>query len=293
MNAGKKLDWDLIKKDYISKQGDVVLKEFAENHGVKYSTLRSRKNREKWDEEITFVATRNATNKKSVATVDNKIKEKALKVVEKLEDAELTEKQRLFCLYYIQSYNATMAAIKAGYAKDGARVEGHRLKNNPKIAAEIRRLKGGMQQEVFINGMDILNKYIEIGFADMGDYADWGSVEVPIVNEFGPVKDSNGEIMTREISYLNLKDSDEVDGSLISEVSLGKDGAKVKLIDKMKALEKLELYFDLLPDNFKRQVEEEKLKIQKDRLQLEKEKAGSGKNDKPIEILIKRKGEDD
>jgi phage terminase small subunit len=44
-------------------------------------------------------------------------------------------------------------------------------------------------------------------------------------------------------------------------VKQGRDGVSIKLADKMKALEKLSLYFDLFPDNFKRKIEEEKLKI--------------------------------
>ena len=63
-----------------------------------------------------------------------------------------------------------------------------------------------------------------------------------------------------------------VDGTLIQEVSQGKNGIKIKLHDKMKALEKLEKYFDLLPDKFQRRIEEEKLKIAQCKLELEKAK---------------------
>lgn len=45
-------DWDLIKEEYLKLNGEIKLKEFAEKHGVKYSTLRSRKNRENWNNEI-------------------------------------------------------------------------------------------------------------------------------------------------------------------------------------------------------------------------------------------------
>lgn len=44
-------DCGLIKEEYIKLKGNVKLKEFAEKHGVKYSTLRSRKNRENLDNE--------------------------------------------------------------------------------------------------------------------------------------------------------------------------------------------------------------------------------------------------
>lgn len=70
-----KTDWKKIKKEYIDSNGDVILKEFAQKHNVKYSTLRSRKNREKWDNNIKDNgATLNATQHKktnSVATEKN------------------------------------------------------------------------------------------------------------------------------------------------------------------------------------------------------------------------------
>jgi phage terminase small subunit len=48
-----------------------------------------------------------------------------------------------------------------------------------------------------------------------------------------------GEPIIDYAQILNVKDSDEVDGSLISEVSISKDGTfKFKLHDKLNALEK-------------------------------------------------------
>ncbi|WP_181244711.1 terminase small subunit [Clostridium botulinum] len=39
---------------------------------------------------------------------------------EVLNNSELTDKQRLFCVYYPKYFNATKAAIKAGYSRNGA-----------------------------------------------------------------------------------------------------------------------------------------------------------------------------
>lgn len=49
----------------------------------------------------------------------------------------LTAKQERFILEYLVDFNATQAAIRAGYAESGAHVEGHRLLRNPKIAERI------------------------------------------------------------------------------------------------------------------------------------------------------------
>lgn len=274
--------WDDIRKDYIQQNGQVKLKDFAKAHNVKYSTLRSRKNRENWEKDI--VATEDATQQtkpKSVATKKHnqitKKPETVAKAVEGIEEAELTEKQRLFCLYYVKSFNATQSAVKAGYSKGTAHVIGHENLRKPKIAAEIRRLKGSMTEDIFVSATDVLRKYIEIAFADITDYLSFGREEVFVG------LDDCGDPITKELNVVKLRDSSNVDGSMISEVSQGKDGIKLKMLDKMKALEKLELYFDLFPDKWKRKIEEEKLKLSARKAGEEDE--GDGADDGFIEAL--------
>ena len=52
-------------------------------------------------------------------------------------------------------------------------------------------------------------------------------------------------------------------------------GLSVKLADKMKALDKLSQYFDLVPDTFKHQIEAERHRMQQEmqKVQIEKVKA--------------------
>lgn len=200
----------------------------------------------------------------------------AAKITAEIEEEQtpgLTEMQRLFCLYYVKSFNATMAAIKAGYAKSGAHVEGHRMLRNPKIAAEIKRLKGSMTGELFISAMDVLNKYAQIAFADITDFIEYGQRKVPVMTMFGPAKDEEGKILEKDVNYVDFKPSSDIDGTIIQEVKQGKEGIAIKLSDKMKALEKLERYFDLLPDHHKRRLEEERLKLDREKLAIEKAKA--------------------
>ena len=68
-----------------------------------------------------------------------------------------------------------MSAIKAGFARNSAHVEGSRLLRNAKVSGEIRRFKGEMQQGIFIDAMDVLNKYIQIAFADITDFVEFES----------------------------------------------------------------------------------------------------------------------
>lgn len=67
-------NWLEIKKEYLRRTVDgekVKLTELAERHGVKASTLRSRKNREKWDDFLENVATHLEETSNTVATLDN------------------------------------------------------------------------------------------------------------------------------------------------------------------------------------------------------------------------------
>lgn len=107
---------------------------------------------------------------------------------------------------------------------------GYALLNNESVRAEIDRQREKMMGEIFVNGRDILELYIRIAFADIRDYVQFGSCE----DEEGKKK-----------SYVYLKDCENVDGQLIDEVSVSSTGGKVKLLDKNKALEKLERFFDL------------------------------------------------
>ena len=59
-----------------------------------------------------------------------------------IENSELTDKQRLFCIYYIRSFNATKAYQKAyGCSYETAMVEGSGYLRNPKIKSESLKLK--------------------------------------------------------------------------------------------------------------------------------------------------------
>ncbi|MFE8697968.1 terminase small subunit [Cytobacillus sp. FJAT-53684] len=260
-------NWDEVRNEFESSK--ITLSALAEKHGIKLGTLKSRKSREGWSRGSTK---KDATNNEKDATPRQRMQpQKAAvkneKVTEEitldnfLEDSDLTEKQRLFCLYYVRSFNATQAAINAGYSKVTAHVQGPRLLGNVRVRDEIKRIKQTMTSELYLEAMDVLNKYIKIAFSDITDFLTFGQKMVPVIGMMGPITDEHGKPVMEEVNYVDFKESGIVDGTIISEVKQGKDGVSIKLEDRMKALDKLSLYFDLFPDKFKRQIEEEKLKI--------------------------------
>src|SRR5689334_10609884 len=102
------MNWDKIREEYEST--DITLKALADKHEIKLGTLKSRKSREKWERDAT--EKKDATPRKEMQ--EQPIEEKSVFV----ESEGLTDKQRLFCMYYVKSFNATQSAINAGYSAD-------------------------------------------------------------------------------------------------------------------------------------------------------------------------------
>ncbi|SFI68983.1 Phage terminase small subunit [Bacillus sp. 71mf] len=88
-------DHDRAFDIYKASKGEKTLVEIAEELGIKNSSqIRKWKSQDKWDEQINGNIT---IAKRSVTNVKNpKIK---AKLKEMLDDEELSEKERLFCLY--------------------------------------------------------------------------------------------------------------------------------------------------------------------------------------------------
>jgi phage terminase small subunit len=271
-------NWDEIKKEFESSK--ITLAALAEKYGVKLGTLKSRKSREGWSRGS---PKKDATKIEKVATIEPVI----------IND-DLNDKQKMFCLYYIKYFNATKAYMKAyGVDRNTAESIAYRLMGNDGVKKEIERLKTERQQGVFLDAQAVLQKYIDIAFADITDFATFGKKEVEAMGPFGPMMDEDGNPMMIEVNYVDFKDSKEIDGTIVTEVKKGKDGVSVKLADKMKALEMLAKYFDLLSDIDKKRLQEEKLKADIAKAKAEVEIISSGSDDKPIEILIKRKSKGD
>lgn len=243
MSRARSPNRDKAFEIYKQHNGEILLKDIATQLDVSESTVRSWKNRYKWDDEISTTSQKNKCNvaNKKVIKENKETHTKKLKKIENSLSDELTEKQRLFCIYYIENFNATKAYQKA-YDCDyqTAMSNASRMLRNAKVKQEIDRLTNECLEEQEINSKllskRIFQKYIDIAFADITDYITFGKQE------------REGELGPYTVNYVDLKDSNNVDGGLISEVSQGKDGIKIKLQDKMKALQWLSDRTDMLSD---------------------------------------------
>lgn len=214
------------------------LVEIASQLNLPEGTVRRWKSTHRWDNE--------RSDKKSERSHQEKEKKKKAaenEVAQVMENPDLTDKQRLFCIYYIRSFNATKAYQKAyGCSYENAMQNGSRMLRNDKVKAEILRLKQERLNRELLSEADIFQKYMDIAFADITDYLEFGTEEVPVMAIYGPVKIKDPETgeektLTKVINKVLFKSSSDVDGTIISEVKQGRDGASIKLSDRMKALE--------------------------------------------------------
>lgn len=231
-----------------NSNGEIANRKIAELLDVPEKTISGWKSKDKWLQQLNGVLP-----KKKRSTPKNKgstSKEKTPKLV--IENDQLTEQQKLFCLFYLQHFNATKAYQQA-YQCDykTANAHGYRMLSHVVIKEELHRLKAELQQDIFLDVKDLIKEYVKQAFADITDFTEFGTETVDKVKETTTPNPEGSEnpIVTTEKepyrrSYVVLKNSDEIDGSLIQEVKKGKDGVSVKLYDKQKAMAELMKYLN-------------------------------------------------
>ncbi|MDU7927967.1 MAG: terminase small subunit [Veillonella sp.] len=243
---------------YKDHDGNITNREIADMLDENEKTISNWKCRDKWN----VVLQKNecsTTNKKVQENTDNNIKKEPIaeEVKEVLGNTELTDKQRLFCIYYIKYFNATKAYQKAyNSSYIVANSEGYKLLVKPCIKSEIEKLKQHKLNQVMLSEEDIFQRYMDIAFSDITDYVNFGKREIEILED--------NQSKTIEVNYVDFNDSYNVDGTIISEVKQGKDGVSIKLHDKMKALQWLSDHMNIATDKQKLELEVLKSRIVKD-----------------------------
>ena len=247
---------------YKDHDGDIKLIDIAKELNIKDSQIRKWKSQDNWDEKLKGalpISKSNVTNQnQNKINIKKDVKEPiAEEVKEVLGNTELTDKQRLFCIYYIKYFNATKAYQKAyNSSYIVANSEGYKLLVNPCIKSEIEKLKQHKLNQVMLSEEDIFQRYMDIAFSDITDYVNFGKREIEILED--------NQSKTIEVNYVDFNDSYNVDGTIISEVKQGKDGVSIKLHDKMKALQWLSDHMNIATDKQKAELEVLKSRIVKD-----------------------------
>lgn len=156
----------------------------------------------------------------------------------------MTGKQERFIDEYLKDYNATQAAIRAGYSKKTAKQIGEENLSKPDIKTEIDKRKAEIAKRNGVTQDEIIQELKRIGFAKITDFVSYRTEQTKI----GVDKDTGEPIIDYD-TVIDMKDSDTIDGSVVSEIGRGKDGSfKFKLHNKVAALEKLGKHIGMFSD---------------------------------------------
>lgn len=145
---------------------------------------------------------------------------------------KLTPKQQRFVEEYIVDLNGTQAAIRAGYSQKTAKEIAAENLTKPDIQNEIEKAEAARAERTKVTADRTLLELARIGYADMRQFAAWGPDGV---------------------SLTDSKDLSPDDAACVLEVSdeptkLGTKH-KIKLHDKVRALELIARHLGMLKDN--------------------------------------------
>lgn len=144
-----------------------------------------------------------------------------------------SDKMEAFCNHYLVDFNATQAAIRAGYSEDTAYSIGWENLRKPEIQARIAELRKDIDSRNGNLTQRIIDELSKIGFANMQDFIDADNT----AKDFSTIdRDQAAAIGSIKKSHTEFGDDDH--GGT-------KDTVEFKLHNKMDALEKLGRYVGL------------------------------------------------
>ncbi|MDL0209902.1 terminase small subunit [Clostridioides difficile] len=113
--------------------------------------------------------------------------------------AKLTEKQKRFCDYYIETGNATEAAIRAGYSEKTAKVIGAENLTKPYLKSYIDERIGQLESNRIADAKEVMEYLTKIVRNEAKE-------EVVVVSEYGP------EIIKKDVSIRDRNKAAELLG---------------------------------------------------------------------------------
>lgn len=140
----------------------------------------------------------------------------------------VNDKQREFCRQYLVDFNATQAAIRAGYAMPSARQQANRLLTNDDIQHEIARLAKASAQRVDVSVERAIQEAARLAFFDIRKLVD-----------------ADGRVIA--LKELDADTAAAIQGLDISSLPNGEAGEirKYRIADKNAALDRLFKYLGL------------------------------------------------
>ena len=142
--------------------------------------------------------------------------------------SKLTEKQKKFVDEYLIDLNATQAAIRAGYSEKTAYSIGQRMLKNVEVQKHMQEKQKELQERTSIRQEDVLKELATIGFAKITDF----------------VGISDGYVIPKDTADIP---KDKI--GAIASIEAGQYGVKIRLNNKLDALEKIGRHLGMFDSN--------------------------------------------
>ncbi|GAB9260904.1 terminase small subunit [Ligilactobacillus animalis] len=243
------------EKDYLA---GMKYKDIATKYGVSLNTVKSWKSRNGWQRDATTKKGAHKKIKRAHTKKQKVAQARSPDVIDELvENDELKDRQKAFCLYYLQRYNATWAYQQAyGVDYETASVNGSKMLRNTKVKKQLTELKKQQSAELYATANDIMLGYLKQAYSDVTDVLEFKTVKklewVKVPDDSGEYEDMNGhyrldpkidpETGEQAFYYENqvlLKDSNEIDTSTVKSIRIDKGEAVVEMYDKQRAMKEL------------------------------------------------------
>lgn len=169
-------------------------------------------------------------------------------ILDEIVGANLKPAEQKFILYYLESYNILQSYMKAfpDTRKEYACSFAYKLLKRKDIQNAIKKVKKIMAVSYDIDPSRYVEFLLKGANADIGDYLSFSEEEVEMRGKDGEVliDMETGKPLTKKVSKVRFKSSDNVSTDLIQRVKQGRDGISIELVDKVKCWEKLKEFME-------------------------------------------------
>ncbi|WP_052465730.1 terminase small subunit [Phaeobacter sp. S60] len=162
---------------------------------------------------------------------------------------KLDAREKRFRDEYLVDLDPKRAALAAGYSATTAASKAYQWVSNsklkPHLFAAIREAQAKREHRTEITQDRVLQELARIGFADIRKAVAWGSTPADLL-EGDEGGDEGAPASVYPVDLVRSSEVDDDTAAAIAEVSLTKGGVKLKMHDKLSALEKIARHLGML-----------------------------------------------
>lgn len=151
--------------------------------------------------------------------------------MEENKEIQLTSKQERFCYEYCIDFNATQAAIRAGYSQKTAYASGAENLRKPQIKSRIDEMQKNLAETAGISALRILKEHQKIAFSDAGQLRS-GWITLKEFEDLTPDQKACIQEVSTKVIKQNIGTREE---PLIADVEY----VKIRMYDKQKSLDSI------------------------------------------------------